>query len=198
MEKTHPGASSKRAEAALLEALDFAARKHRDQRRKGGADAPPYINHPIEVAHLLAVVGGFTDSVMLRAAVLHDTIEDTGTTAEELEAAFGEEVGALVLELTDDKTLPKEERKRLQVERATDLSGRAKCIKIADKISNIREVAHSPPPDWSFERRARYLDWSEEVVAGCRGVCSPLEHEYDQILQECRRKLQRDAESVTR
>src|SRR6185503_15508254 len=174
--------------AALLKALHFAADKHRDQRRKD-VEASPYINHPIEVAELLARVGGVTDPVTLQGAVLHDTIEDTKTTPEELEAAFGPEVRRVVEEVTDDKRLPKLERKRLQIEHAPHLSERAKQIKIADKISNVQAVAVTPPTDWPMERRREYLDWAENVVAGLRGCNQPLELYYNQVLEQGRRVL---------
>jgi (p)ppGpp synthase/HD superfamily hydrolase len=173
---------------ALLKALKFAAQKHRDQRRKD-SDASPYINHPIEVAEALASVGGITDLTTLQAAILHDTIEDTRTSPEELEVLFGLEVRRLVEEMTDDKRLPKAERKRLQTERAPHLSHRAKQIKIADKISNVRDVTHAPPKDWPLERRREYLDWTEGVVVGCRGCNPMLERLYDEVLQEGRRYL---------
>ncbi|HEX5420938.1 MAG TPA: HD domain-containing protein [Gammaproteobacteria bacterium] len=167
--------------------MAFAAEKHRDQRRKG-ARASPYINHPIAVAELLAVVGGISDAAALEAAVLHDTIEDTQTTAEELENAFGAEVRGLVVEVTDDKKLPKEERKRKQIEHAPHLSGRAKAIKIADKICNVRDMADAPP-DWPLERRMDYLAWAEKVVAGCRGTNAELEQCFDQVLTRGRALL---------
>ena len=172
----------------ILKALHFAANKHRDQRRKD-VEASPYINHPIEVAELLARVGGVTDPVILQGAVLHDTIEDTKTTPEELEAAFGPEVRRVVEEVTDDKSLPKPERKRLQIEHAPHLSERAKQIKIADKISNILGVTQAPPADWTLERRQEYLNWTEQVVAGCRGCNAALEDFYDRVLEEGRRVL---------
>ena len=172
----------------ILKALHFAANKHRDQRRKD-VEASPYINHPIEVAELLARVGGVTDPVTLQGAVLHDTIEDTKTTPEELEAAFGQEVRRVVEEVTDDKRLPKLERKRLQIEHAPHLSERAKQIKIADKISNILGVTQAPPADWTLERRQEYLNWTEQVVTGCRGCNAPLEDFYDRVLAEGRRVL---------
>lgn len=180
----------------VLASLEFAARRHSAQRRKGGSDAPPYINHVVEVVRLLADVGGVEDSVTLRGAALHDTIEDTATSAEELEQLFGAEVLALVLEVTDDKRLPKQERKRLQVETAPHKSERAKRIKLADKISNIREVAYAPPPDWTLERRIQYLDWAEAVVAGCRGASAPLERHFDRLLEECRARLAQAAPST--
>ncbi len=174
--------------AQLLRALAFSAQKHRDQRRKD-REASPYINHPIEVAHLLASVGGVTDITVLVAAVLHDTIEDTETAAPQLEQAFGRDVRVLVEEMTDDKRLPKAERKRLQVERAQHKSHRAKLIKLGDKICNVRDVTHAPPADWPLERRREYLDWTEAVVGGCRGVNAALERCYDLALAEGRAQL---------
>jgi guanosine-3',5'-bis(diphosphate) 3'-pyrophosphohydrolase len=155
--------------AHLLKAIAFAADKHRRQRRKD-ADESPYINHPIAVATVLAVEGDIDDAATLLAAVLHDTVEDTQTTFAELQEHFGPEVTSLVRELTDDKSLEKDERKRLQVEHARDSSPRAKQVKISDKICTVRDIAVSPPADWSLERRREYLTWSERVAAGCRGV----------------------------
>lgn len=172
----------------ILKALHFAAEKHRDQRRKD-IEASPYINHPIEVAELLARVGRITDPVVLQAALLHDTIEDTQTTPEELEQVFGPEVSRVVQEVTDDKGLPKSERKRLQVVHASQLSDRARQIKIADKISNVQSVTKTPPAHWSLERRMEYLNWTEQVVAGCRGSNEALEKFYDQALESGRRFL---------
>jgi (p)ppGpp synthase/HD superfamily hydrolase len=178
------------AASPLLKALHFAADKHRDQRRKN-AEASPYINHPIEVAELLARVGGVTDVITLQGAILHDTIEDTKTTAAELEENFGAAVRAVVEEVTDDKTLEKQDRKRLQIEHAPRLSERAKQIKLADKISNVLGVTHTPPAKWSVVRRSEYLDWTEAVVAGLRGSNPALEKLYDELLAEGRRILGR-------
>ena len=174
--------------ARLLQALQFSADRHRNQRRKDRG-ASPYINHPIEVATVLATVGGVTDLTTLIAAVLHDTIEDTGTSGEELEQAFSREVRVLVEELTDDKSLPKDTRKRLQIEHARGASHRAKLIKLADKICNVRDVTHAPPDGWTLARRREYLDWTEQVVAGCRGASATLERHYDTILADGRRAL---------
>ena len=174
--------------SALLTALHFAADKHRDQRRKS-REACPYINHPIEVAEILSRVGGVTDLATLQAAILHDTIEDTQTTAEELEARFGAEVRRLVEEVSDDQSLPKAERKRLQIECAPDLSPKAKLIKIADKISNVRDVTHSPPAHWPHQRRCDYLDWAEKVVVGLRGSNLAVDALFDYTLMEGRRLL---------
>jgi len=166
---------------AILRALAFAASKHRDQRRKG-ARAQPFINHAIEVADLVARVGGVDDPAILQAAILHDTLEDTTTTSSELEAEFGARVTAMVAEVTDDKLLPIADRKRLQVERAPRLSRAARLIRLADKISNVRAIGHDPPLDWSLERRRAYVNWSGQVIEGCRGSCQPLERLYDEVL----------------
>jgi (p)ppGpp synthase/HD superfamily hydrolase len=172
----------------LLHALRFAADKHRFQRRKG-KDASPYINHPIEVAELLAAVGGVVDIATIIAGVLHDTVEDTGTTPAELEKLFGAEVRSIVAEVTDDKTLPKAERKRLQIEHAQGLSHHAKEIKLADKICNVLDIAHNPPADWSPERKREYLAWAGSVVAGCRGANEGLELRFDEVLEDARSVL---------
>ncbi len=169
----------------LLSAIAFSAERHRSQRRKG-FDASPYINHPIEVANILATVAGVTEVTTLMAAVLHDTLEDTGTKPEELEALFGREVRRLVEEVTDEKALPKAERKRLQVEHAPRLSDPAKLIKLGDKICNVRDVTVRPPESWSPQRRREYLDWAERVVAGCRGVNEGLERKFDELVHEAR------------
>jgi (p)ppGpp synthase/HD superfamily hydrolase len=169
--------------ALVLQALQFAAHKHRNQRRKDEAQSP-YVNHLITVANLLANPGSVTDPITLMGGILHDTLEDTQTTPEELEAAFGPAVRQVVQEVTDDKSLPKADRKRLQIEHAPHLSHHARQIKLADKISNVQDVITSPPKDWPLERRQEYLAWTENVVAGCRGVNPALEALYDQALAE--------------
>lgn len=163
----------------LISAIAFAAHKHRDQRRKDAA-ASPYINHPIALAQVLANEAGIDDERVLIAALLHDTIEDTDTTEVELVREFGQEVANIVLEVTDDKSLPKVERKRLQVEHATTISRRAKLVKLADKICNLRDVSSGPPADWSLERKQEYFDWAKAVVDGLRGVNPALEHIIDE------------------
>ena len=147
----------------FVRALAFASRKHSQQRRKD-ADASPYINHPIALVSILAVEAGINDRDTLCAALLHDTIEDTDTSVEELVEAFGGPVASLVQEVTDDKRLPKAERKRRQVEHAAHLSPKARAVKLADKIANLRDVADSPPVKWSLSRRQEYFDWAKQVV----------------------------------
>jgi guanosine-3',5'-bis(diphosphate) 3'-pyrophosphohydrolase len=164
--------------ALLLEALAFAAHKHRDQRRKD-PEASPYINHPIALADVLVNEGGVSDVEVLCAALLHDTVEDTATTPQELEEAFGPRIARIVAEVTDDKTLSKAERKRLQVEHAARLSAEAKLVKLADKICNLRDVAERAPPGWDLARRREYFDWAKRVVDGLRGTHPRLEAAFD-------------------
>jgi guanosine-3',5'-bis(diphosphate) 3'-pyrophosphohydrolase len=169
--------------ASILKAAAFAADKHRMQRRKD-ADASPYINHPLALAHILCSEGGVTDTAVLVAALLHDTVEDTETSPDELKREFGPEVAAIVAEVTDDKALPKEERKRLQVAKAATKSEGAKLVKLADKVSNLRDIAATPPADWPLERREAYFRWAKEVVDGLRGVSPHLEAAFDAAYEQ--------------
>ena len=164
--------------SVLISATAFAAAKHRNQRRED-ADASPYINHPIALASVLVNEAGINDLTVIVAALLHDTIEDTTTTTEELLSAFGEEIAAVVLEVTDDKSLDKAERKRLQVEHAENLSLGAKLVKLSDKVCNLRDIRLTPPADWPLERRREYFDWAKRVVDGLRGAHSRLEQLFD-------------------
>jgi hypothetical protein len=178
--------------ALLLRAATFSAERHRGQLRKG-VDASPYINHPLEVASILANVGGITDVTTLVAALLHDTVEDTSASAEDLETLFGHEVRLLVDEVTDDKELEKAIRKRLQIERTPSLTVAAKQIKLGDKICNMGDVVDHPPTDWSLQRRRDYLDWAALVVAGCRGANGALERHFDAVLSRGREALAGEA-----
>jgi guanosine-3',5'-bis(diphosphate) 3'-pyrophosphohydrolase len=162
----------------LLKALAFAAHKHRDQRRKD-AEASPYINHPIALADVLVNEGGVTDVEVISAALLHDTVEDTATTPQELETAFGPRIARIVAEVTDDQALPKAERKRLQIEHAATISPEAKLVKLADKICNLRDVVDHPPAKWDLNRRGEYFDWAKSVVDRLRGAHPRLEKAFD-------------------
>jgi GTP diphosphokinase / guanosine-3',5'-bis(diphosphate) 3'-diphosphatase len=164
--------------ALTLRAAAFAADKHRNQRRKD-QEATPYINHPIALARLLVCEAAERDPPTLAAALLHDTVEDTDTTFEELEQEFGPTIAGIVREVTDDKSLPKNERKRLQVEHAADASRQAKAVKLADKICNLRDLVTSPPVDWSIERKREYFDWTKQVVDAARGAHPRLEQLFD-------------------
>ncbi len=179
----------------ITEAMLFAAQRHVDQRRKGAAQEP-YVNHLAEVAMLVAKVTGGRDPSLVIAAMLHDTLEDTPTSSGELATLFGEDVAGLVQEVTDDKSLPKAERKRLQVENAPSKSNRAKLIKLADKISNVRAMTISPPQDWSLERRRAYVDWAEAVVEGLKGVNSALENEFLAAVDAARTAMADEGQST--
>ncbi len=172
----------------ILSAASFAAEKHRDQKRKG-SPGYPYINHPLEVANLLANVGEVDDVDVIVAAILHDTVEDCGVSYDEIEGQFGRKVADLVSEVTDDKSLPKVERKRLQIEHAPHLSHGAKQVKLADKISNVRDITENPPADWPLERRRQYVEWGVSVVAGLRGANADLEKLFDETAERARQQI---------
>jgi guanosine-3',5'-bis(diphosphate) 3'-pyrophosphohydrolase len=161
----------------VLKALRFAAHKHRDQRRKDKA-ASPYINHPIALAETLWSVGKVRDPETLAAALLHDTIEDTQARGAELTRAFGHRVAGIVAEVTDDKRLRKQTRKRLQIEHAPHLSKPAKLVKLADKISNLADIVASPPADWPLARRQQYFEWAHDVVSAMGRVNKPMEQRF--------------------
>ncbi|MEY4238390.1 MAG: hypothetical protein RL339_991 [Pseudomonadota bacterium] len=164
--------------ALVIAAAAFAAERHRHQRRKDAA-ASPYINHPLALADILVREGGVADAVVIAAALLHDTVEDTETTLEELAERFGPQVAGIVAEVTDDKDLPKAERKAQQVAKAAGKSLGAKLVKLADKTANLRDLANSPPHDWPEQRRRDYVRWSAEVVHGLRGSNPALEAAFD-------------------
>ena len=162
----------------LLKALQFSAIKHRDQRRKD-VEASPYINHPISLASILCAEAHVTDIEVICGALLHDTVEDTKTTAEELESEFGPAIKEIVMDVTDDKSMDKAARKQAQIDHAAHISDKAKLVKLADKISNLRDISSSPPPSWSLERRQEYYDWAKKVIDQLRGVNPGLESIFD-------------------
>jgi (p)ppGpp synthase/HD superfamily hydrolase len=169
----------------LARAMDFASHRHAGQRRKG-LRAEPYDIHVTEVARLLAEATDGADPALVAAGLLHDTLEDTRTSVDELRAAFGEDVAGLVLEVTDDKTLDRAERRRRQVAEARTKSLRARMIRIADKTANLHSIAESPPLGWSARRKAEYVAWAREVVAGCR----PANGRLEQLFEEAARRLE--------
>jgi (p)ppGpp synthase/HD superfamily hydrolase len=180
---------------SVLRAADAAARWHVDQRRKGAAQEP-YINHLLEVASLVTQATDGTDPDVVIAALLHDAIEDVGVTSDTIASQFGQHVADIVMEVTDDKSLPKAERKRLQVENAPHKSRAAKLIKLGDKISNLRAVANSPAADWSVERRLEYVNWTKKVVAGLRGISPWLERQFDEAAESAVRAVSEPAAGV--
>jgi guanosine-3',5'-bis(diphosphate) 3'-pyrophosphohydrolase len=171
----------------IARALRFAAIKHRLQKRKD--DETPYINHPIDLLYTLINEGAVEDQDVLIGAILHDTVEDTETTPEEIEKEFGQTISLLVGEVTDDKSLGQEERKARQVETAPHKSAKAKQIKLADKICNLRDMIESPPATWSRDRKSKYIEWSRQVVDGLRGTNEALERVYDKTYDECCARL---------
>ena len=176
-------AANLRPDQAVLKAAHFAAQKHAGQRRKGAA-AEPYINHLLEVAELVSSALAEPDIDLVIAALLHDTVEDTGVTKEVLVEAFGSDVADLVMEVTDEKSLPKAERKRLQIVQASQISVRAQAIKLADKISNLRGILASPPADWSGERKREYFEWAKQVVDCLSAPNQMLKAEFERLYRQ--------------
>lgn len=172
----------------LARAWNFSADRHATQKRKGEAQEP-YVNHLAEVAELVATATEGQDANLVAAAVLHDTVEDTATLPSELASTFNADIAGLVAEVTDDKKLAKEERKKRQVELATTKTDRAKILKLADKTSNLRSLVKSPPTDWSTQRKREYLEWAVAVSQGLRGANAWLEARFDEAAANLRRSL---------
>ena len=169
----------------LARAFAFAAEHHSGQTRKGEA-AEPYVNHVADVARRVAEATGGRDARLVAAALLHDTVEDTRATEEDIRASFGDDVADLVMEVTDDKSLPKAARKQAQIDHAPHLSERAKRLKLADKASNLTQIVESPPRGWSVERRRDYAAWAEQVLAGLRGVDAEMERTLEHAIARVR------------
>jgi GTP diphosphokinase / guanosine-3',5'-bis(diphosphate) 3'-diphosphatase len=174
----------------FLQALSFAAHKHRDQRRKD-THQTPYINHPIAVANILLNEAGVTDESVLIAALLHDTVEDTQTTFEEIEQHFGALIRAVVAEVTDDRSLPKATRKQQQLEHAEGLSDRARLVKLADKTANLRDITSATPAGWPVSRLDEYLEWGKAVINNLRGTHPELEALFDQAYEQGKATVKR-------
>jgi len=172
----------------VLAAAEIAARWHSTQRRKG-REGEPYINHLLEVAALVSRATQGEDADAVAAALLHDAVEDQRISRQTIAEAFGADVAGLVMEVTDDKSLPKEVRTRLQVEQAPKKSRRAKILKLADKISNVTAIGRDPPADWPIDRQLDYVQWGRDVVAGLRGASPELERLFDQAADEATRLI---------
>ncbi|MFP4541902.1 MAG: HD domain-containing protein [Opitutales bacterium] len=168
--------------SCIVRAVKFAADKHSAHRRKDAA-ATPYFNHLAEVAEILVSVAGVDDAEILAAAYLHDTIEDTDTSREELAAEFGPRVAELVEAVSDDKSLPKQRRKELQIEHAAHASAEAGLLKLADKIANLRSLLVNPPPTWGAERVAAYFAWAQRVVDALPAKDAALFAEFSRVQQ---------------
>nr|XP_022303701.1 guanosine-3',5'-bis(diphosphate) 3'-pyrophosphohydrolase MESH1-like [Crassostrea virginica] len=167
----------------IIRCTNFAAIKHKDQKRKD-KEGTPYINHPIGVANILTQEAGISDVAVIQAALLHDTVEDTNTTFEEIQEHFGEEVTGIVREVTDDKNLPKLERKQKQIEHAPHASYKAKLVKLADKLYNLRDLNRCTPVGWSQERVTEYFEWAKRVVDGLKGTSPVMEDQLTQLFKE--------------
>ncbi|EJW87054.1 HD domain-containing protein [Wuchereria bancrofti] len=165
----------------VVKACNFAAERHRLQRRKDALQTP-YINHPIGVAHILSSEVGVTDSATIAAALLHDTVEDTSTTFQEISSLFGEEISQIVQECTDDKSLPASVRKQLQIENAVKHSHKAKLIHLADKLHNLRDLERETPVGWSAQRVKEYFIWSKAIVSELKGTNEALEVALDDVI----------------
>jgi (p)ppGpp synthase/HD superfamily hydrolase len=172
----------------VSEAAELAARRHNGMARKGRGNEP-YINHLAEVANLLAAATEGADAELVAAGWLHDTVEDTETTREELAKKFSERVAALVIEVTDDMRLPKDQRRQKQIVDAPKKSPGAKLIKIADKISNIRARILPQPDQDERDDLIDYVAWAEQVVRGCRGGNAMLDRTFDETVDAARSTL---------
>lgn len=164
----------------IVQAIYFAADKHRGQSRKDAVNTP-YINHPIALAKLLVEVGNISDTNVLAAALLHDTVEDTDATIDDIEELFGRKIRDIVSEVTDDKSRSSPERKRLQIETAAHISHEAKLVKLADKINNLQDLLDRPPVKWNLQRKREYFDWAKSVIDQLRGTNAQLEELFDEI-----------------
>lgn len=162
----------------ILKAVNFAAEKHKRQRRKG--DDSPYVNHPIGVAFILSEAG-VTDVATLQGAILHDTVEDTDTTLEEIEQEFGTLVRQIVADVSDDKSLPKRTRKEEQVAHAAHVCPQAKLVKLADKLHNFRDLTKVPPKGWDLDRVRGYFVWGRRVTEQLRGENAQLDAWLDEL-----------------
>lgn len=177
-------------EEYLLLAVNYAAEKHQNQRRKN-SEKTPYINHPLRVAQYIAE-GGENEIEIWIAAILHDTVEDTDATLEEIEKLFSSRISKLVAEVTDNKSLPKVEREKLQVSHAAEISKEAKLIKMADKLHNLTSFLYVPPAGWSAKEIQGYFVWSKAVMDNCKNVNEYLENKLNYLFNEGKFSLNGD------
>ena len=176
----------------LTKALLFAAEAHRNQRRKGAAQEP-YLNHLVEVLDLLVQATDGTDTDMLIAAILHDVVEDTSASYEDVAKNFGERVAEIVRENSDDMTLPKAERRRARIAGMPLKSREARLIKMADVISNLRAIAVSPPAGWPADRKFGYLEGCRQLIDAGRGTDAAIERTFDQTAADVERTIRDEA-----
>ncbi|MFZ9848658.1 MAG: HD domain-containing protein [Flavobacteriales bacterium] len=147
----------------LFKALNYSAEQHKAQRRKG-MESVPYINHPIKVTNIITQFIPDASDDLICAAILHDVVEDTDATIDDIKNKFGDAIASIVQEVTDDKSISKAESRRKQIENAPKLSYNAKIIRVCDKISNVRDICGENIPDWDYKTKIEYLNWAEQVV----------------------------------
>jgi guanosine-3',5'-bis(diphosphate) 3'-pyrophosphohydrolase len=159
----------------VIRAAYFAGEKHRLQRRSD-VEQTPYINHPLELAHILTEEGGINCLDTICASLLHDTLEDTDTSSDELKKHFGDVIASIVMEVSNDMTLSSQQRRVYELEKVVSLSHKAKLVKIADKLANIRDVSTMPPMGWTREKKQDYFDFALEIINQI-GSVSPRLHQ---------------------
>jgi (p)ppGpp synthase/HD superfamily hydrolase len=168
----------------LFEALEYASKLHKDQRRKGNGGSP-YVNHLIEVASLLSRVAEVTDHEVIIAAILHDVLEDTEAREGDIFDRFGGTVLAYVKHVTDDKLLSLEKRRIAQLKSIENSSSQIQLIKLADHCSNIASL----PPSWDRARLESYISWSHSIAVHCYSASEELakvyKKRYDSALEIC-------------
>ena len=163
----------------IFKALEFASIKHSHQKRKG----IPYINHPIQVAHLLIKCLHNPTTEIIVSALLHDTLEDTNTNSDELKDRFGDKVLHLVEEVSDNMKLSSLKRKKLQITHAHKLSAEAGYIKIADKTCNIRDML-TTKINWTRKRKITYIEWAGKVISRISDKHKELVEEFKNAVKE--------------
>ena len=164
------------AHAFMAKALYFATLAHEQQRRKTGD--VPYIKHPIGVANY-AINAKVQNPNVIVACYLHDVVEDTFVTIEDIEEHFGPKIAKFVAEVTDDKNLSKVERKKGQIEHSKHISKEAKIVKLCDKLYNLKDLVRNPI--WEPERVQGYFVWSYIIVNNMRETNKCLEDQLDEV-----------------
>ncbi|EFO18322.1 hypothetical protein LOAG_10172 [Loa loa] len=167
----------------IIEAVDLAARRHRQQRRKDAAQTP-YVNHPIGVAYILTSEGQITDTTTIIAAILHDIVEHTKTTDEEIRKMFGDEIADIVKECTMVRSMKREARMKSELEKASKLSHKAKLVQLADKLNNIRDIERGTPLGWTKQHVTEYIIFAKDLLSKIRGIHGPLESALDDIINK--------------
>jgi len=157
------GALNEKDAEAVLGAAIFATEKHKSQVRSNEKKTP-YIIHPIEVADLVMKIGHVYDKDVLITALLHDVMDDTQTTYEQITSLYGTKVSSYLEEMTSKQGLSLKEQKKQQIMQAFRQNPSVAIIKLSDKLSNLKTLATSPPPSWSRDRIDQYFQWAQTVI----------------------------------